>query len=84
MPKMTTRQRRRKIQQCGAGCFLDCCSTKARKAGHPRYPICERGCEPDCSSVLKAYRRAAQQHERKLKQKAKAIGKRIGCAWAKD
>ena len=82
MAKMTTRQRRRKLEQCGAGCFGDAHGPKAKRAGHPRYPVCGRGCDPDCKSVKDAYMRASQQHERKIAKKMKALGRRMGCDWA--
>lgn len=82
MSKMTTKQRRRKLETCGKACFLGCCDRKAKKAGHPRYPVCAHGCEPDCKSAHSAFIRAASRHERKIKAKAVALGKRLGCRWA--
>ncbi len=83
MPRLTTRQRRAKLKACGRGCFGDADGPKARRAGHPRYPICGSGCSPTCTLVKRAYMRAAQQHEPGIRGAMKALGQRMGCPWAK-
>jgi hypothetical protein len=78
-PKLTT-ARRRKLYQCGKGCFL----VPGREGDRPRYPICPTGsCTPTCQGTLAAYKRARQQHAQAVARKAVAKGKRMGCGWAK-
>ncbi len=79
MSKMTTRQRRRKLETCGRNAFLDPDGPKAKRAGHPRYPIAKVGsCTPDRKSLTDAYRRARQQHEWAIAEKAQRIAARYG------
>jgi len=84
MARMTTKQRRRKFDECGAGAFGDATGPKAKKAGRPRYPLTKvgGGCEPDCSSMLLAFRRARQQHESKIAKRIKRKARTRGCRWA--
>jgi hypothetical protein len=84
MSKMTAKQRTRKLENCGKHAFLDCCGRKAQLRGHPRYPITAPGsCEVGSTALHNAYKRARQQHEWTLADKAVALGKRLGFAWAK-
>lgn len=84
MPKMTTRQRRRKLEACGKESFGDCCSPKARRAGHPRYPLVDPGggCEPTPKATHQAWKRARQQHEYGIARHILNVAKRRGFKWA--
>lgn len=84
MSKMTTRQRRRKLEQCGATAFGDATGPKARRAGRPRYPLVKQGCEFSCQAAVDAWKRARQQHERKIAKRIKAAAKRHGCDWTEE
>lgn len=85
MSKMTTKQRWRKLEDCGKSAFGDCCGRKAKKAGHPRYPLTKPGsCDHNCKAMHNAFKRAAQQHERKIKAKIVRLAKQAGCRWAED
>jgi len=82
---MTTKQRIRHRERCGKQAFGDCCSAKAARAGHPRYPLTKPGtCRRDCRSVHDAFKRARQQHENRLAAEFRAIAERMGCLWAKS
>ncbi len=82
MPKLTTKQRRRKLASCGPQCFGDPSGPKAKKAGRPRYPICGSGCDVSCKEAHKAWARARQQHERKVSGRILRAAKLAGCRWA--
>lgn len=85
MSKMTTRQRNKKLENCGKAAFGDCCGPKAKKAGHPRYPLTKvgQGCDLSCQAAHDAWKRARQQHEPKIAKKIRAAAARNGCRWAK-
>jgi len=82
MSKMTTKARRRKLEECGTGAFGDASGPKARKAGRPRYPLVKGGCELSCKAAKDAFRRARQQHENKIAKRIRDRAKRHGCPWA--
>jgi hypothetical protein len=82
MSGLTTKQRRRKLEECGAGAFGDAHGPKAMKAGRPRYPLVKQGCDLSCKAAHDAFKRARQQHERKIAKRILARAKRRGCPWA--
>lgn len=84
MPRLSTRQRRRKLTACGPQCFGDPSGPKARRAGRPRYPICGSGCDVSCKEAHKAWARARQQHERKVAERIRNAARRAGCRWTKE
>ncbi len=86
MARMTTRQRRRKLEQCGAAVFGDANGPKARRAGRPRYPLTKvgEGCELSCQAMHDAWKRARTQHENRIAKRIKAKAKRHGCDWPED
>ena len=84
MSTMTTKQRRSILGRCGKAAFGDCCGPKARRAGHPRYPLTKGGCELSCKAAHDAWKRARQQHERKVAKKILDAAKRHGCGWASE
>lgn len=82
MPRYTTRERRRILAEHGPGCFADPYGPKAKRAGRPRYPLCNLKGRRTCQKVKKAYMRAAQQHEAALRDRLRETGRRMGCPWA--
>jgi len=86
MARMTTKQRRRKFDECGAGAFGDATGPKAKKAGRPRYPLTKvgGGCGVNCKAAHDAFKRARQQHENKIAKRIKAKAKHNGCPWAQE
>jgi len=84
-------QRRDLKKRCGAGAFLE--------PGALKYPIMAyRGaCIPDCTGVEAAYKRSLQvasraqrkgqsalaRRNKRIAAKAKALGKRAACHWAR-
>ena len=72
-----TRSKRKSMKsRCGSTCFL--------KPSELKYPICSRGCSPDCRGLLAAYRRARQSNRApSVARRALSIARRKRCSWIK-
>jgi len=71
----TTSERRAALARFGRRAFLD--------PSGLRYPVMSRSGHLDAEGVLAAYKRAAQQHEPRIRAKAKALGRRMRLDWAR-
>jgi hypothetical protein len=71
------RQRRAVISRCGRSAFLMPDALK--------FPVVGKsgGCAPDCRAVRAALYRARQHGYVEVAGKARALGRRLGCSWAR-
>jgi len=73
----TTNERRALLARCGRAAFLD--------PDGLRFPVMPKagGCVVDCRGARVAYSRARQYGHRAVAARAKRIGERGACAWAR-
>lgn len=81
-PPKGPKQRRAFAARHGAACFLKKRTTKTGLKDY-EFPVCNRSGSYDCRGILSAFRRAKQNRDIKTAAKAKRLGKRSGCAWAR-
>ncbi len=79
--KRTTR-RREQLERCGPVCYLE--PGTGERGSRPKYPVCSKNsCEPTCGGTQAAFNRARMQRNKKVERKAKRLGRKLGCRWAK-